>query len=184
MKKLKRNHYRTIVIDPPWEGPGATPNFKGKDRGPSVSLIPYQTMKGVELARMRVGDIATPDGQLWIWTTSRSVGDAQSLAQLWGFNYRALFVWKKKGLGMGRHARSQCEFLLWAGRKGARLVKPKECPPQVQEWPNPRAHSAKPAQAYTFMAGLSDAPRIDIFARQTRQGFDKWGNQEELEVAV
>jgi len=168
MKKFK-----TIVIDPPWPGPGATPAFDGT--GPR--LIPYHTMTGVQCAALRVPDIAHDHAQLFIWATSRSVCDAFLLAQLWAFKFRGLFIWQKPGLGLGRHVRSQAEFLLWAGRRGAQLVAPKHCPHQIQQWPKPNRHSEKPQEAYAMIWGLSAAPRIDIFARQQRPGFLAWGNQ-------
>jgi N6-adenosine-specific RNA methylase IME4 len=167
--------FRTIVIDPPWPGPGECPAFDAA--GASVRLIPYSTMTGSQVAALRVSDLATDDAQLFIWATSRSVADAQLLMQLWAFKFRGLFVWLKPGLGMGRHVRSQCEFLLWGGRRGSPLVDPPRCPRQVHQWPKPRRHSEKPAEAYEMIAQLSPGPRIDIFARQNRPGFEAWGNE-------
>lgn len=174
MIDLPETHYKTIVMDPPWDGPSAVPTFK---KGRKSVLIPYHAMNGYQVSAMNIRDIATDDSQLWIWAPSRNVGDATSLMQLWGFSYRALFIWKKPGLGLGRHVRHQAEFLLWSGRKGARLVEPKNCPRQIQEWPNPKRHSEKPAEAYALIASLGDGPRIDIFARQHRPGFDAWGDE-------
>lgn len=166
--------YKTIVIDPPWPGPGECPAFDGHREN---RLIPYATMTGSQVAALRVPDLATPDSSLWIWATSRTVADAQLLMELWAFKFRALFVWLKPGLGMGRHCRHQCEFLLWSARRMAPLVDPRRCPRQVHQWPKPRRHSEKPTEAYDFIRGLSDAPRLDIFARQHRPGFAAWGNQ-------
>lgn len=167
-----KKHYRTIVIDPPWTGPGAVPAFN--QDGPY--LMPYTTMTGVQVAALQIDDIATDDAQLWLWATTRSLGDAYLLLPAWSFKYRALFVWKKP-LGLGRHVRHQCEFLLWGARKKAKLNDPKKTPKQLHEWPRPPRHSEKPAEAYEMIADLSDGPRLDIFARQTRPGFDAFGNQ-------
>lgn len=171
--------YRTIVIDPPWPGPGACPAFQGNigsKKPMKLSLIPYHTMSGIQVASLRIMDIAADDAQLFIWATSRSVGDAFLLAQTWAFSFRGLFIWKKP-LGLGRHVRNEAEFLLWCGRKGAPLVEPKKCPRQIQHWPKPRRHSEKPAEAYDLISSLSEGPRIDIFARQQRPGFDSYGDQ-------
>jgi len=169
--------YKTIVIDPPWPGPGAVPAFDGTSNGPmQVNLIPYATMTGIQVAALNVPDIAAADAQLFIWATSRSVGDAMLLAQSWAFKFRGLFIWAKP-LGLGRHVRSEAEFLLWAARKGAHMVKPKDCPRQIQHWPKPKRHSEKPAEAYEFIRSLTKAPRLDIFARQQRPGFQYFGNQ-------
>ena len=173
-KETLANSYKTIVIDPPWPGPGSCPAFEQNHK---LNLIPYHTMTGVQCATLQIPAIATDDAQLFLWATSRSIGDAMLLMQLWAFKFRGLFVWQKPGLGMGRHVRNQCEFLLWSGRKGAPLVEPKKCPRQIQTWKNPKAHSEKPPEAYALIAELSEVPRIDIFARQRRDGFEPWGNQ-------
>lgn len=180
MKKRRKTpaRFKTIVIDPPWPGPGSVPAFDSTATGPmKLNLIPYATMTGIQCAALQIPDIADDDAQLFIWATSRSICDAFLLAQLWAFKYRALFVWRKKALGMGRHIRHQAEFLLWTARRGAPLVDPKQCPHQIQEWPKPRRHSEKPGEAYDLIRQLSCSPRIDIFARQDRPGFLAWGNE-------
>jgi N6-adenosine-specific RNA methylase IME4 len=169
--------YRTIVIDPPWPGPGATPAFDAAAATKRVplSLIPYATMTGIQIASLRVPEFSTDDAQCFIWATTRGLGDAFLLLQGWGFKYRGLFVWSKP-VGLGRHMRHDSEFLLWGGKRGAPLVAPKDCPPQTHHWPR-RKHSEKPAEAYALIARLSPAPRIDIFARKPHKGFDAFGNE-------
>ena len=184
---MKATKYKTIVIDPPWPGPGETWSPKGvgetntfrpnaRTKKWTSSVIPYSTMTGIQCAALNVPELTAEAGQLFLWAPSRHIGDAYLLLQLWGFRYRGLFVWKKP-LGMGRHMRHQCEFILWGGRPGARLVEPKACPTQFHEWKKPKRHSEKPPEAYELMRRLSDAPRLDIFARQSRPGFVAWGNQ-------
>jgi len=95
---------------------------------------------------------------------------------VWRFAFRALLVWKK-ALGLGRHVQHEVEFLVWGARKGARLRDPKKSLRQMHEWPKPKRHSEKPAEAYEMIASLSDEPRIDIFARQYRPGFEAFGNE-------
>lgn len=177
--KTKRREYHTIVIDPPWPGPGAVPAFDGvngvKNKRVPVHVIPYSTMTGIQVASLGVPALASQRSQLFMWATSRGLGDAYLLLQSWGFKYRGLFVWAKP-LGLGRHVRNQCEFLLWGGRRGAPMVKPGEAPPQIQNWPR-RGHSEKPREAYDLIRRLSEAPRLDIFARQKHRGFEPWGNE-------
>jgi N6-adenosine-specific RNA methylase IME4 len=170
--------FRTIVIDPPWPGPGEVPAFDSQGSGEMrLSLIPYATMTGIQVAALNVRELAADDAQLFIWATSRSLGDAMLLGQSWAFKFRGVFIWHKPGLGMGRHVRSQAEFLYWFGRRGAPLVEPKRCPRQIQTWPKPKRHSEKPPEAYQMIAELSPAPRLDIFARQHRPGFEAFGNE-------
>ena len=39
------------------------------------------------------------------------------------------------------------------------------------------AHSVKPAGFYSGIAERFDGPRLDVFARQVRPGWDGWGNE-------
>lgn len=166
--------FKTIVVDPPWDGPGGCPRF---EPGKAPAIIPYSCMSGIQIASLRVRELAAGGAQLFLWATSRNLGDAHLLVQDWGFDYRGMFVWLKPGLGLGRHVRNQCEFLLWGAMPGAPLIEPTRCPRQVQTWPNPRRHSEKPPEAYRLIAELSGAPRIDVFARQQRPGYRAWGNE-------
>lgn len=47
-------------------------------------------------------------------------------------------------------------------------------------------HSAKPLAFYDLVERVSPAPRLELFAREKRLGWDSWGNEIEsdLEVAV
>jgi N6-adenosine-specific RNA methylase IME4 len=164
--------YKTIVIDPPWPGPGASPAF---DAQAPLRLIPYHTMTGVQCAALNVRTVADDDAQIFLWTCSRSLGDAYLLLQTWAFSFRGLFIWKKP-LGLGRHVRSEAEFLLWGGRHGAPMVEPTNCPRQIQVWKPPGGHSEKPEGAYDLIRELSVGPRLDVFARRRRDGFDAWGD--------
>lgn len=170
---MKRKHYRTIVIDPPWDGPGGCPRFE-PDK--PTGFIPYQTMTGIQIANLRVKEIAARGAQLFLWATSRNLGDAYLCVQGWGFDYRGLLVWKKP-LGMGRHVRHEAEFLIWAVSPGSPQVAPGKAIRQVYTWKKPRRHSEKPAEAYELIRQLSQWPRVDVFARQRRPGFDAWGNE-------
>lgn len=168
--------YKTVVIDPPWPGPGEIYDPRAHVRRP----IPYSTMTGVQLAAIQVPKLVLPGAQLWLWVPSRHVGDAFLLLQLWGFRYRGLFVWLKP-LGTGRSMRHQVEFLLWGVMKGSKLPRWKGVPVQVHRWKHPGRghHSEKPAEAYVMIRTLSEPKRVDLFARQRRPGFDAWG----IEVA-
>jgi N6-adenosine-specific RNA methylase IME4 len=170
---LLAKHYKTIVIDPPWPGPGEARSMKGAGTKPTI--IPYSTMTGVQCAALNLREIAADGATLWCWATSRSVGDAYLLLQLWGFRYGGLFIWQKPGPGLGAHIRHDSEFLLMGHTPGHKHTLP--APQQTHRWPKPKRHSEKPAEAYAMIREKTEGPRIDIFSRQTRPGFEAWGNQ-------
>jgi N6-adenosine-specific RNA methylase IME4 len=168
---LPSKSYKTIVIDPPWPGPGEHRSQKGG----GVTLIPYQTMTGIQIASMRIKDVAVDGAQLWLWASSRSFVDAGLLMNLWGFAFAGMFIWKKPGPTLGPWIRNDSEFLLRGVLRGAKAPLP--APVQTWEWPRPKRHSEKPPEAYRMIEHFSPGPRLDIFARQARPGFDAWGNE-------
>ena len=97
------------------------------------------------------------------------------LMELWAFRYAGLFIWQKPGPSLGPWIRHDSEFLLRGVMPGARIILP--APVQTHRWPRPKRHSEKPAEAYAMIAERCDGPRIDIFARQRRPGFEPWGNE-------
>ena len=45
-------------------------------------------------------------------------------------------------------------------------------------------HSRKPDVFYEILAQNTQAPRIDIFAREEHSGFDAWGNEVERDIEL
>jgi protein gp37 len=50
--------FKTIVIDPPWPGPGQARSMKGGE----AQVIPYQTMTGIQIAALRIRDLTDKGG--------------------------------------------------------------------------------------------------------------------------
>jgi len=48
----------------------------------------------------------------------------------------------------------------------------------------PKRHSQKPAGFYSLIESISDEPRIELFARQRREGWDAYGNEVPSEVQM
>ena len=42
-----------------------------------------------------------------------------------------------------------------------------------------REHSRKPEEFYDLVKRVSPEPRIDIFSRESREGFDQFGNEKD-----
>jgi N6-adenosine-specific RNA methylase IME4 len=46
----------------------------------------------------------------------------------------------------------------------------------LHDWPRGR-HSEKPADFFALAERLSPGPRLELFARQARPGWDGWGDE-------
>ena len=169
--------YRTIVADPPWRV--NNPNGWGKD-GTSAGhrWLPYTTLTLDEIRRLPIADLADTPSHLYLWTTNRWVEAAYDVVREWGFSPSTLLTWCKPehGDGPGGHFVQTSEFVLFA-RRGTEGRNPAvRCPRSWFEWPR-GAHSAKPEAFLDLVERISSPPRLELFARRQRLGWDTWGNE-------
>jgi N6-adenosine-specific RNA methylase IME4 len=170
--------YRTIVADPPWHY-DAMP-IGGDQAGTFGQTRPlaYQTMTTDEIAALPVSELADRNAVLWLWTTNRWLPNTFAVMRAWGFDYRQTLVWGKNNpMPIGSVAPSAAEFLL-VGKRG----KPDlgwSFPSSVIVTPRPkgRVHSQKPECFLDYIEQMSPSPRIELFARRARFGWDYWGDQ-------
>jgi N6-adenosine-specific RNA methylase IME4 len=176
--------YQTIVADPPWAqkgGPlrgGHGEGFIGAENAPSLDL-PYSTTSVAEIAAM---DVPTADdAHLYLWTTNRHLSDAFQVVKAWGFTYSTTLVWAKNpmGGGLGGAYGISTEFCLFARR--GKLPALGRVRGTWFNWKRPYneagkpRHSAKPPEFYEMVETVSPGPRLEMFARDQREGWDGHG---------
>jgi len=172
---LPTKKYNIIYADPAW---------KYNDTGSIKSIDDkYLTLETEELCKLPIQDLADKDCVLLMWVTYPKLPDGLRLMQEWGFKYKTVaFTWVKMNkdkpspfVGMGMWTRSNAEICL-LGVKG----NPKRANLDVQQviLSKIRKHSQKPDEVYTRIERLmGDLPRVELFAREKREGWDVWGNQ-------
>lgn len=177
---LRRGAYGVILCDPPWR-------FLAGKGSRSVERH-YPTMTRAELLALPVAQLAAPDCILVMWTTGPFHRFAGDLAEAWGFTVKTLGGWAKlsklsKGLGdpdaklamgTGYILRGAGEFTLWAKRGRPRQLARNVRNMMVEPL---REHSRKPDRMHTDLERMFEGPRVELFARATRPGWDTWGNQ-------
>ncbi len=195
--------YATVVVDPPWPMPktgkttrGETDSkgvytakggrqvdgtWWGRHRGGSVEL-PYETMTLDEIAALQVSDLAASNAHLYVWTTNRFLEETYEIVRGWNFHPAQLLVWCKPpmGIGFGGAFTTTTEFILFA-RRGTPARTPRQ-DSSWWEWSRPYenghiAHSAKPEAFLDLVEQVSPAPRLEMFARRQRLGWDTWGDE-------
>lgn len=169
--------YKTIVVDPPWP----VKKILRKVR-PNQKEMDYPTMSYGELWDLKVKDVADKNSVCFVWTIQRWLPLTFDLLHKWGFKYQRVLTWDK-GNGMslfGFHHRS--EFVVF-GYKGRLEMYPKrKTIPTVFSAKSP-FHSAKPDLFYD-MVSVFGVPRIDLFARKKRVGWDVWGNEVKSDIEL
>jgi len=170
--------YRTIVADPPWRYDGGFPQGPTGDRGNVKIVMPYPGMTVEEIAALPVDHLADSDAWLFMWTTNRYLPRAFDVIRSWGFGYTQAITWRKTGCPfpfVRSVAPQHSEFLL-TGRRG----KPRRLsafPSSVIDAPAQSRHSAKPELFTDYIEAIGEAPRLELFARRNRLGWDTWGNE-------
>src|SRR4030067_3278163 len=167
--------YQIIYADPAW---------KYNDTGSIKSIDDkYLTLDIDDLCRLPIKDLSDKDCVLFMWVTFPKLKEGIRLMEEWGFDYKTVaFTWVKMNrdkpspfVGMGMWTRSNAEICL-LGVKG----NPKRINLDVQEvvLSKIRNHSQKPDEIYTRIERLmGNLPRVELFARNRRQGWDVWGNE-------
>ena len=171
--------YSIIYADPPWSY--RTWNAKGGRKSASAH---YNTMSKKEIQAMgeTVKSIADTDCVLFLWVTMPNLIEGIELIEKWGFIYKTCaFSWVKTYksgkpvVGLGYWTRSNNEICLLATK--GKIKRVDKSVSQIVIEPL-REHSRKPDCVRNRIVQLmGDLPRIELFARQSAEGWDCWGNE-------
>lgn len=169
--------YDVIVADPPWDF--RTYSQEGQKKGAGSH---YKVMDLDAIKALPVGQLARRDCLLLLWTCgwAMATGAAQSAAIAWGFRPITEIVWRKTTVngkvrvGTGYRARTMHEPILLCTLGN----------PDCSAFPSifdgiAREHSRKPDEFYDIAIARTSRAirRADLFVRETRPGFDGWGNE-------
>lgn len=192
----KAPEFSVIMADPAWtfrdKGSRIAPDSTRADDRAARS---YSTMTTEEIAAMPVGELATPDAVLALWSTWAHLldGSAGTVARAWGFEPVTAIPWIKVSagasatrakyashpavrlayrvglrlqIGAGHYTRAISEPLLLCTRKATKCVPAARRLPGVIIAPKPGGHSVKPPAARALIDSLyPDGERLEVFAR-------------------
>lgn len=175
--------YQVIVADPPWPGKRGS-GYRWRTGRPSGHRreLDYPTLSVAEITALPVETLAASDARLFLWTTQRFLRAAFTVAEAWGFSYSCSLVWCKAphGWGPGGAFQGTVEFVIYARRGTPDRIA--QVDRQWWTWPRGR-HSAKPEE-FLAMVESFPGPRLELFARRRRPGWDAWGNEVESDVEL
>lgn len=180
---LPNKKYQVIYADPAWKFDSKElQKYKG-ERFRSLGEV-YSNSDSKEFEKIPIWDIADTDCALFMWTTDAHLQEALDLIKSWKFKYITIaFIWKKitkngKNIAtLGAWTMKNCEICLFA-TKGAMLKYKKSNNIQQLIEAERTNHSKKPnIFADKIVELFGDLPRIELFARDIKQGWDAWGNE-------
>jgi N6-adenosine-specific RNA methylase IME4 len=137
-----------------------------------------------EICALPVADIAADPAHLYLWVPNALLPEGLKVMEAWGFRYVSNIVWHKvrkdggsDGRGVGFYFRNVTELLLFGvNGKNARTLAPGRSQVNMMQT-RKREHSRKPDEQYKIIEDCSWGPRIELFSRGKRKGWEAWGNQ-------
>jgi len=170
--------YQTIVIDPPWT---VKNNLKDLRFYRTGKIMPYSLMSDEEIINFPIDNFADIRCDLFLWTITSKISLCFEILKKWGFKYMDFIAWDKE-IGVpvnGIYRKAEWVLYAYRGKMGINK-KGKFIPSLIRE--KRTYHSRKPDIFYEILKSNTREPRIDIFAREKRDGFDAWGNEELKEL--
>ena len=183
LKERNMKKYNVIYCDPPWDfkGGGIYQDNGRKDRSISDE---YKLTKTIDLKELPINNLADDDCFMFMWVTDSHLKQGIDLMEGWGFRYSTIaFVWLKQYhtgnncYNVGRWTMKSTEIVL-LGLKGKPLKYKKAKNVKAFVEAERTKHSVKPNEVRKRILDLcGDIPRIELFAREKKEGFDVFGNE-------
>lgn len=167
--------YRTFLLDPPWPERGGGKIKRGADKH-------YALLNVKEMPRVILGSgVFTPaaNAHLYMWVTNNYLPAGLWLGETLGFTYKTIVTWGKQRISIGQYFRGKTEHMLFFTR--GRGLAPDVCTDSkslstlLENAQHDRKHSRKPVEAYELIEARSKGPRLEMFAREQRDGWERWG---------
>jgi N6-adenosine-specific RNA methylase IME4 len=173
---LRMFGYDVIVIDPPTPFDTYSSSGQAKSGGGH-----YDTMPWDDIAKMPFGQLARANAIVLLWACPPTLHLSMRLLEQMGAKYKSELVWRKvtkngkprRGTGY-RNANYHESVLLGV------FADERQIHEQFRSMFDGvvRQHSRKPVEFYEMVAAVTpNAFRCDLFSRETRPGFDGWGNE-------
>jgi N6-adenosine-specific RNA methylase IME4 len=163
--------FRVIVADPPWKYGSRAEDLTHRARNP------YPDMDVYAIEALPIPELAHQECVLWLWTTNAFMGEALGCLGAWGFEKKTILTWVKDRMGLGDWLRGQTEHCIMAvkGKPTVTLTN------QTTALLAPvREHSRKPDEFYCLVESLCPGNKLEMFARQHRDGWQSWGPEASL----
>lgn len=164
--------YAVYYADPPWQF-DVRSEVTGREKSAENH---YPTVPTDELVPM-MADLIGGDAPavFFCWATNPMLPDALRVMAACGFKYVHHWIWDKEVAGNGFWGRDRHELLL-IGRRGDVAAPLPGTQPETVHREKKGEHSVKPVfYAEQIEKFYPDMPRLELFCRKPRPGWDAWG---------
>lgn len=176
--------YQIIYADPPWkQGRG------GRKKAVPNSFRPfdYPTLELSEISKIlnKVGFQSDENRVMFLWTIDKYLHQAEEIARKLDYKLHARMIWNKvTGIPAAFTIRYGHEYLLYLYHgKLLPVAKTERGKIHSVFTEQVTRHSKKPDIAYRIIERLyPDTNKLELFARDRRDGWDVWGNEVESDI--
>lgn len=191
---MENKKYSIVLADPPWSMGYVKGGLKaGTVKGGEI--LPYKTMSDDEIMSLPIKDIVADDAFLFMWVTDSRIPKVSQFMEAWGFKFNSLaFIWNKISkyqegkvrTTLTPYTRRSCEYCFMGLRgKTKDMVKDHYVLQYVPSASQTKKHSVKPDEVRERIVRLcGDLPRIELFARDQKIGFDVFGDEVENSILL
>lgn len=179
--------YDIIVSDPPWN---QTKGNLRKSRPNQGKKLDYETL-GIEDIKgiHRNASLLTTDSHnFFVWTIDKYLHECEKMMIDLGYSLHARMIWDKtNGVAPAFTLRFSHEYLLWFYKKGKMLM-----PCQITKGvfttvfrEKSTKHSKKPNISFEIIEAMfPSTQKLEMFARNEREGWDVFGNEVENSIKL
>ena len=162
-----------MVIDPPWAFSSNSVEKPGRN-----ARRHYPCMSDDDIAALPVMELLAPNALVFVWTTAPMLERSMAVAQRWGrLRYVSQLVWVKSRIGTGFWVRNRHELVLIYRRGKFPCRRPAPFADSIIAGQQ-REHSRKPDGLQDRIDEVwPDLPKVEVFARQRRPGWEAIGNE-------
>ena len=174
-----KNRYEILYSDPPWK------QAKGglrKCRPNQTRQLDYNTLslEDIKNYHLQAMSLCEENHACFMWTIDKYLHECEHMMSDLGYKLHARIIWdKENGIAPAFTVRFSHEYLLWFYKgKMKPIAKEQRGKYTTVLREKSTIHSKKPISGYEMIEKLyPDTNRLEMYARNERQGWDCWGNE-------
>ena len=177
--------YNLILTDPPWrQSKGGKKSVRPLSSGEELDY-PVISLDEIQRHLLEATKHTEENAIMFLWTIDKYLHEAEEMVRILGWKLHARMVWNKvTGIPAAFTIRYGHEYLLYL-YKGKFLPVAKNERGKIHTvfTEQVKRHSQKPEISYQIIERLyPETTKLEMYARNKRDGWDVWGNEVESDI--
>lgn len=175
-----KNTYELILADPPWKQSKGGAKAVRKNSSGLPLEYPVCSLEEIQEHLEVATKLTSENSILFLWTIDKYLFKAEEIAKNLGYKLHARMIWNKvTGIPAAFTVRFGHEYLLYMYKgKLTPIAKNERGKIHTVFTEQVKKHSQKPEVSFGIIERLyPDLKKLEMYARQERQGWDCYGNE-------